>query len=505
MKHLRKSLISRMTKKVLVPLHLGSFRQFPGLSLLLLIWTFMNACSEDEVTFNSTENEFISVQIQKFDYGQRIGVGTIYQGHYSENKDTIYFDVTYFPDETAPTYQDWQMQGTLYQGTTASPALGGIKDLKDPLHYTITAPDGKTKSEVVLVTRIYEVPYGELEHGFGRYNKLWNKTAAELGGWVANNQTSLAVVGDEIIVNNRSSDFLVYDKRTGEKKDKLVPVPAGNTSLLLAIATDSKEILHAATYLDAHTAGAKFRIYRWTNGLDEVPEIFFELSAEDIPTTRSTGMGRSVSICGDTHGDAQIMVALDGEGQSENRIVRISVVGGVPTVVPDIFEAPITWTWRGKGVATSPSGRNPYFATSLGSPFGLTYYDNTGVYSFVTAASGSNFLNKIAVTGAYYFEFNHAQYLAASTVSWSSDLRMLIFNIDDPSIIPTSKADNVDTYSILNPFSENWDFLGATNGNGTGDITVQVQQDGKSALVYMLDTNSGILAYELTNVGASGN
>ncbi|MEA4809755.1 hypothetical protein SDC9_44536 [bioreactor metagenome] len=479
------------------------FNKNIGYNLLLALLILCSSCAQDEVAFSNTDYLFNAIQIQKFDYAQRVGVGKIYQGKYSADKDSIYFDVTYFPDEKAPTYQDWVIQGSVFKGAKVVPGLSGVKDLKDPVNVTVYAPDGVTKREVVIVTKIYEIPYGELEKGFGRYNKLWTKSAADLGGWVANAQTSLVVVGDELIVNNDTKGFLVYDKRTGLKKDKTVPVSAGNTSHIFALAVDKNEVLHAVSFINSNTTDI-FKIYRWSSGLDKEPEVFCQVSGTDIQTTKNTGMGRSFSICGDTYGDAQLMVALDGYGGAESRIVRIPVVNGVPTQIPDVFEAPnVSWTWRGKGIAASPTGKTPYFALSLGSPQGLVYYDNAGEHKFVTNAANSNFLNKVAVSGACYFEFNHAKYLAASSCSWPGDLRMLIFSVDDPTLIPSNKSENAERYSILNPFCENWEIKSNGNTNGTGDITVQIQKDGKTALVYMLDTNTGIMAYELTNVGSS--
>ncbi|MCK9414869.1 MAG: hypothetical protein M0Q53_21420, partial [Prolixibacteraceae bacterium] len=138
-----------------------------GYNLLLAVLVLFNACSQDEVSFSNTDYLFSAIQIQKFDYEQRLSVGKIYQGKYSEDKDTIYFDVTYFPDETAPTYQDWSIQGSLPQGAKVTPGLSGVADLSEPMNLSVSAPDGITKTDVVLKVRIYQVPYGELEKGFG--------------------------------------------------------------------------------------------------------------------------------------------------------------------------------------------------------------------------------------------------------------------------------------------------------------------------------------------------
>lgn len=467
-------------------------------SIVFLLQFF--SCAEEQRVEFSNDTTIQSIQVQKFDYISKIGVGKIYQGVYSSNKDTIYFDVTYYPDETPPSYEDWQIVATLPPGARITPGLSGIKNMENPLTYKIIAADGKTTSEVVLKMRIYEIPFGELEHGFGRYYKLWNKKADELGGWTSNNQTTLAVIGDELIVNNRNNDLLVYDKITGTKKDKLVPLLEvdGKTDIIFAITVDNNSMLHGASFVNLKNEDAIFRIYRWNNGLDQVPEIFFELKHEDIKPTINTGIGRSISIFGDTHKYAQIMVALDGEGTQDNRIARIAVENGTPRLAEIFNESTMTWPWRAKGIPVSETSRIPYFAMHLGAPMNLVYHHTTGTYKFVTAANKSNFLNKLA-SGAYYFEFNNAKYLAVSTASWSNDLRLLIFNVDDPTLIPTDKSTDPNTYNILNPFCQDWDFQGAVNGNGTGDVTVQVAEDGKSAYVYMLDTNSGILGYKLTN------
>ncbi|WP_080904846.1 DUF5018 domain-containing protein [Parabacteroides sp. Marseille-P3160] len=474
-------------------------KQIKYIMLSFLLVTLISACEEDKVEFSSN-SLFTALQAQKFDYTSKIGVGKIYQAQYSEDKKTINLDITYFPDETAPTYQDWQLQATVFHGAKVSPAIGGIKDLSEPIDFTITAPDGST-SQVTLITKIYEVPYGEIEHGFGRYNKLFEKTGDELGGWSTNAQTSMAVVGNDLIVNHYNNGaFLVYDKKTGLKIDKNVVMPTFGERLL-AIANDDDDKMIAVSFGDASNKITPIRIYYWKNGIDQAPETFYELSTTIVNRTSSTAIGANIGVCGSMSGKAQIMLAMDGRGSAYNGVVRISVVNGAVSET-ECFEAPLGCVWSGLAVPASTTGKIPYFNVS-GNQRGFIYVGKTGSYSFELAADKSNFLNKILASGAKYFEFNNAGYIAVSTVSWPGVVRLLIFNVDDPTLIPTPNTD-VEKYAILNPLSESTiNNLTYANDNGSGNVAVQIAEDGKTAYVYVLETNKGIMGYELTNIGSS--
>ncbi|SHF39281.1 hypothetical protein SAMN05444274_10550 [Mariniphaga anaerophila] len=466
------------------------------ISYLIVLLAFLFSCQEEEVLY-SNKAEFASIQIQKFDYGSLSGRGQIYQGVYSENKDTVYFDVTYYPDQEAPTFTDWQISAALPSGAKLIPSVTGVKDLTEPVDVSIVAPDGKTTAECALVLKIYQVPFAELERGFGRYEKLFELTKDELGGWTSGKQRACAVVGDELIVNALDGPLLVYNKLTGEKIEKTIPMPEGES--FYEIFADEDGVLLATTFVSfSASTTPTLKIYRWINGLAEAPEIYYELPTSKIPATGNHGIGLKASIWGSTSGDAQIMLDIDGRGSADDRAVRISVSGGVPSEEIEVFNTGIGTVWSGKAVAMSKTGRTPYVAAMLGFPPKIAYSGKAGTTPFVTDPANSNFFNKI-IGNATYFEFNHSKYLALTTASWPGNFRLLIFCLDDPALIGAGKAD-AEKYAKLNPLVEDAVFLSAGDA---GDIAVQVQDDGKTALVYVLGMNTGVFAYELTNIGTS--
>ncbi len=459
----------------------------------MLLFLFLQACKEQDVKFSSSNAKFQAIQIQKFDYENSRGLGTVYKGEYNEAGDTVYFHVTYFPDETAPSATDWQIQGSLAQGVLVRPALGGVKDLSQPLNLEITASDGVTKSNVVLKLLIYQIEYGDLDYGFGRYNKLFEKNAATLG-LTADHQRNFAVVDDYLVVGNGMSDLLVFNKRTGEKSSTKIQKPADLN--VWSVFTDEDGILHASNGVNfSGTSAGTLSIYRWKNGINAAPELFHQMSTAGIAVSGASYISNA-AIKGSSSKDAQIMFDIDGRGRGENKALRLAVVAGKVEGAADIFTKPVNSVWNGKVVPMSSTSRAPFVGAMLGFPPSMGVQSNSGVSMFTVNAANSNFLNML-IGGLHYFEFNHAKYLAVSTVNWGSDYRLLIFNMDDLSLVASSK-ENASEYESFNVFSED---LLMKNVASAGDVTVQVQPDGKTALVYVLGVQSGIAAYELTIVG----
>lgn len=473
--------------------------QYYFIIYFFLIGLFLSCEKEQTVEF-SDSTTIKSIQAQKFDYTNKIGVGKIYMGEYSPDKDTIYFDVTYYPDEVAPTYEDWQIVATLPSGAIIEPQVGGIKDMSEPYLITVTAPDGSTSSQVTLKMRIYEVPFGELDKGFGRYKKLFELSSSELGGWSAGNQNSFTVIEDELIVNNGNNSFLVYDKFTGEKIEKTIPKP-DNISFR-SVFSDEDDILLATSstvYSDGNPN--TLNIYRWKNGLNNDPELFISLPTSSITSAPGNHIiGITASIFGSTNGDAQIMLDINGQGSPDTRVLRIPIENGKPNLDNvDVFSSGVATTWGGKAAPMSAVSRNPYLSATLGFPPKMVHVDESGISRFFNIdPNTSNFLNKI-ISNFHYFEFNNSKYVAITTINWPGDIRLLIFNLDDASLVDIDKSKS-DNYNLFNPFMEEASF---TSQGDAGDLTVQVQPDGKTALVYVLQVDTGILCYELTNVGTS--
>lgn len=467
------------------------FQYYIILTLLALL--SFNSCKQQEVKFSSENAKFQAIQIQKFDYQNSRGSGAIYQGQYNEAGDTVYFHVTYYPDETAPTFTDWQIQATLPTGVMVQPSLSSVQDLTHPKTYEITASDGVVKKQVVLKLLIYEVEYGDLEYGFGRYSKLFEKKAAELG-LTANFQRSIAVSGDYLIVSNGANNLLVFDKRTGLKKDMVIPKPAKFNIWSVFVDDDGVLLATNNTNFSATSVGT-VSIYRWKDGLDKEPELFHQFTSAGINLS-GAGFISNAAIKGSTAKDASIMFDVDGRGRAENKAIRIAITDGKADPTLDVFNKPVNSVWNGKVVPMSSKARIPFVGATLGFPPSMGVQSNTGIGMFTVDAAKSNFLNMI-IAGLHYFEFNNAKYLASATSNWAGDYRLLIFNMDDLSLVSSTKA-NAAEFEAFNPFSEDLLFK---NVASAGDVTVQVQPDGKTALVYVLAAQSGIAAYELTIIG----
>lgn len=459
----------------------------------VLFYLLLQGCKEQEVTFSNSNAKFQSIQIQKFDYENSRGLGTIYKGEYNAKGDTVYFRVTYYPDEPAPTARDWQIQSSLAHGALVRPGLAGVRDLTEPLHVELIASDGVSKSNVILKLLINQIEYGELDYGFGRYSKLFEKNAATLG-LNADIQRNLAVVDDYLVVGNGTGDLLVYDKLTAEKSSLKIPKPAGFN--IWSVFTDEDGILHASNGVNfSETSAGILTIYRWINGINSPPELFYQMNTSGLSVSGASYLSNA-AIKGSTSKDAQIMFDIDGRGRAENKALRLAITAGKVDSTLDLFTKPVNSVWNGKVVPMSSTSRTPFVGAMLGFPPNMGVQSNSGVSMFNLNAATSNFFNMI-IGGLHYFEFNNAKYLAVSTVNWGADYRLLIFNMDDLSLVESTK-DNAVEYESFNVFSED---LLMKNIASAGDVTVQVQPDGKTALVYVLGAQSGIAAYQLTTIG----
>lgn len=453
---------------------------------LLCLWS----CKEDEVFFSPENNTFQSIQIQKFDYVTSNGVGKIYQGVYSPNGDTIYFHVTHYPDESAATSGDWKIQGSLAQGARVEPSLSGIHDFSEEKKYRILASDGITEKEIVLELLIYEVDYGELEYGFGRYNKLFENDVMELG--ISADADRIAINGDYLIVADGSAPFHVLEKRTGRKADVTISMPSGFTAA--SIFTDDTGVFHASNRASFSPSGTdKLKVYRWTDGLTENPELIADFDISSLP---NSGWISRAAIKGSSRGDAQIMFEV-GSADGTASSIRATTENGFISPNLEVFDKVLNSTWNSKVIPLSARDRHPFISVNMGFPAAMVYQGSSGTFQFDVDAAKTNIYNFI-ISGAYHFEFNGANYLLASTVSWDSEYNLLIFNLDDPTMIPSNK-DSPAEFEEFNPFVESLNITDVTN---TGDVTAQVSDDGQKALIYVLSPGSGIAAFELTIIGS---
>jgi hypothetical protein len=208
------------------------------------------------------------------------------------------------------------------------------------------------------------------------------------------------------------------------------------------------------------------------------------------PSSATGGIGRRVNLYGDLNGNAVIMVT---ESLSGN-IYKWNIENG--TIVSNTPETLVyggdTWTYQSEAQPLGASG-NPDYILNHGGEFALVNgTSNQKISSFAYGAIGA-----VWHTPTEFFKFNNANYVAALDFGdwWAlSDGSIALFDITDRSMISVP-PDNAN-FSRLRVFSSDWIQRGTYNANGTGDLCVKMGED--KIQVYMLLTNTGIMAYELT-------
>lgn len=125
--------------------------------------------------------------------------------------------------------------------------------------------------------------------------------------------------------------------------------------------------------------------------------------------------------------------------------------------------------------------------------------ENRKAFLFETNENSSAFYNNTVYSIAYG-EFNHAKYMFAASGNWAYQTKLLGFDVTNPSLIPIDKNDDAyyKKFNVFTSLPNILQFAKGDNENATGDVAVKMSDDGNSMYVYMLVTDAGIMAYELT-------
>lgn len=392
---------------------------------------------------------------------------------------------------------------TLSPWASVSPGMGEPQDFTKNVVYTVTALDGST-STITVVQSYPKV----LEYGFGLTYLMWQKDS-DAAGFTRGLDCGLAVCGDKLIVARRNLAFSIYNKLTGQLLSEHVNIQGtdadGVGGIIFGIDTDDRDNLLAVNFTRIANAGNILKIFRWKDGLSNPPEVILQLPVTHFAseTNRGIDLGRSIKIAGDIDGNAQIMVSMGGNGTDENRSLKFSVKNGVITNAanPEIVAGEgVKYKWRGKSIPVAASDNTPYFVLSVGTDKGLVYMDeNRKAFLFETNENSSAFYNNTVYSIAYG-EFNHAKYMFAASGNWAYQTKLLGFDVTNPSLIPIDKNDDAyyKKFNVFTSLPNILQFAKGDNENATGDIAVKMSDDGNSIYVYMLVTDAGIMAYELT-------
>lgn len=385
-----------------------------------------------------------------------------------------------------------------------------------------------------------------VEPGKAGYKSLlfaFQTTPADPRGFVPTQNRTLAVVGNHLVISNTALDFLVFDRFSGEKLDNVRVNTTGLLSgFIHAITSDDAGHMVAismAAVNNQWVANRMFEVYVWKNGITSAPEKVFSediLTSEAFAQFRSTNagvattgtwdIGRTVSVKGDITGEAMLMTLANN---AMNRLLRVRFEGGRSVSVTGTAWGLSAWNQQSKPIPLGLDVTCDWIMNG-NNPSGVVCYrsqnDNRQVDFLprVNSSSGNWWAGSPArLIGSDYIEFNGMKLLGlqnvgTGTVNGSPNkvtyARLVVHDIS--SMAPTAftdsqvmdtRLDNYDpAFGPVGPGGNNSSLTGMTsyygaignNGNSTGDVAFGATEDGNAVQVYMMTTDQGILAYEIT-------
>lgn len=411
---------------------------------------------------------------------------------------------------------------------TVSVNENDVLDLNEPNRIVVTAQDGTEKvytTEVVYPDFVPVGQVGEISLLFGFQPSNNNPR-----GFVNGKNRSLAVVGEELILGSQENKLVRYNRFTGAKLDKSVNVNGVITpGFFYAITTDDNGVLVGTSMAAAKnqwSANTMLEFYVWKNGLDSAPEKIYSVDimtepslASFAPNNGGYDMGRTISVKGDiVSGKAQLMIVAS----SKKTVVRYKVENGKISGNPELIAVSMALGAASKAIPVTNEDNTPFVLSSASSAR-LHYYVNSD-RSYVTFSPGNWWTSD--TKGADYTEFNGVKLLAIQNGSYTGTVdnfnRLCVANITamspssfTQSRVLDSRLENYDP-TVLdkngNMDTQNPTITGMTsyyvspaeggavgvNGNKCGDVCFGASEDGTAVQVYMLTTDHGIIAYEIS-------
>lgn len=390
-------------------------------------------------------------------------------------------------------------------------------DISEPKEIIVTAQDGTTKKYKTEVSTPTYVDNGKI--GFISVLFGFQPTTVNPLGFIKAENRTLAVTEDYLIVSSTSNNLIVFDRYSGKKLDKTVNTTGIPTGLCHAITSDDNGILLTATFAAANNqwvSNTNLEIYAWINGIENAPTKIFSTNiltntAFEAFKTKTFDVGRMLSIKGSILGNAQIMTV----SPAILRIIRLKVTNGridenIHLVIPpgDVSMSNLT-----KAIPLSTDDNTSYVYGSSNGKM-LTYYVNPD-RTFVAFSPKGNWW-ATDTKGLGYIEFNGVKLAGIQNGTTNTAHRLCVGNLNpmtasafQSSQIMDSRLENYDSSvsgtvnATVTGMTSAFGFVSGTspvgnNANGTGDICFGRSEDGTAVQVYMLTTDQGILAYELT-------
>lgn len=418
--------------------------------------------------------------------------------------------------------------------------ISGIIDLSTQPTITVIAQNGTDKTVYQTSVELPEL----LPQGVGYTASLFGFQiyTDDTHGFEAGANRTMAVIDDYLIISN-SADYnkmIVMDRYNGKVLDVKVNttgIDAGRS--IHAITSDDAGHLVAMAYtstLDAGATDPNVRAWVWADGIEKAPKSIvyaningstFANAPVGINGVKKLELGRTICVKGDlTSGDAVIatptknvpravfLMFKDGKMQGKAYVEwgggAIVSMWNATKVIPLTNTSPLGYIWA------SANFRQAINYTPIGTGARAIDFSRPKSHWW----SGTSTYDK-NVRGIGYVEFNgtcllgvqnglsskgvwsHRLYVSNITnTPWTSALADgFIFDSREGSVTGTGSIPGTG-YAVTGmtssaSFVSGKKVLGA-NGNETGDVVFGRSADGNAVQVYMLTTDQGLFAYEIT-------
>lgn len=394
---------------------------------------------------------------------------------------------------------------TLSAHATISPDPGEPHNYNEGFTFTVTADDGVTKANYLVVKDIPEkIDYGLNPTSAETLFNLDPSSGMGLPGYQAVANVSMGVIDSDLIVNvGDGSTPRYYNKITGTYGGEIKiggAVPTG------AIASDEKDHLLICNLAET---GEQFTIWK-TSSVKEAPVEFLSFkNEEDIQ------LGLEMKVIGDIEGEASISVTYPGlAGVTQSgRFRSIHIVGGevVSNELKDVSPAGFLWGSGASGSTCVPAAS----AQNDAGWYSCAYSDNLLTWFKPDLTVGKQLngygdgSDDVPGGGTYVDSntspnnldtkgFNNARYLVLFVSNhfpkWWPGPQLYVYDITGGSL----QGDNIWNSPGLvfsKPFMYNLQYnTGGHDGNGAcGDVILAPSADGYMLYIYYYDHYSQML------------
>ena len=427
------------------------------------------------------------------------------------------------------------------------PATGMI-DMSGNPSITVTAQDGVTKVTYDIMVDLPKL----LESGIGYIANMWGfqTTVDDPHGFEAGANTSLAVVGDYLIVANRLdvTKMLVFDRFNGELLENVRVNTTGMPTdrEYRAICNDDASHLIAATFtstVDATaTASTDVRIFVWKDGIQNPPTSilwanmlggYFKNAPYGINNATKLHLFSTIACCGDiTSGDAVIgttspqpircvfLEFTDGKPSQPTAYVewgggKYASMWNASKAVPITKNRPLGYLWD------SGNARLGMVFTPVGTGNRAISFEAPKSHFWWGDASKPDWSK--SVRSIAYCEFNGAHLVATTNGTNNGGFahRLYVANVGanptvtsmtDGFIFDSREGNSLGDASKGGPIGTGYGPTGMTSVfpyvSGTSiigpntlemnDVIFGRSSDGNAVQVYMLVGDQGLIAYEMT-------